>query len=95
MATGITPPDSPEQLQPARVEPRWIGLVNAILEGHDGIATMRTLDSSRGLVCFWVPEGQREDFDAMVEGMRRELSLVLLDPGDPILEGLEPREWLC
>ncbi|MBN1475750.1 DUF4911 domain-containing protein [Candidatus Sumerlaeota bacterium] len=94
MANDITSPESPEQLQPARVEPRWIGLVNALLEGHEGIATMRTLDPARGLVCFWIPEGQREDFDAMVRGMQRDLSLTLIDLGDPILEGLEPREWL-
>lgn len=85
---------TPEALVPARVEPREIGFVNALVEGHEGIATMRTLDERRGLVCFWVPQGQRADFEAMVAGIQREVSLTLLDRGDPILRGLVLEEWL-
>lgn len=78
---------------PARVEPREIGYINALIEGHDGVATMRTLDPRRGLVCFWVPWGQRADFDALVAGLRRELSIVVLDRADPVLAGLPLEEW--
>ncbi len=86
-----TPP--PETVVPARVEPREIGFVNALLEGHDGIATMRTLDPTRGLVVFWVPEGQRADFDAMIAGFQREIAIALIDCEDPILHGLMLEEW--
>jgi hypothetical protein len=84
---------SPEQVVPGRVEPREIGFVNALIEGHEGIATMRTIDPERGLVLFWVPLGRREEFDAMAAGLQREISLTLLDRDDPILRGMVLEEW--
>jgi hypothetical protein len=86
-------PDSPESFVPARVEPREIGLINALVEGHEGIATMRTLDESRGIVLFWVPAGQRGDFEKMFEGLQREVSVIQVDLGDPALRGLNLEEW--
>jgi hypothetical protein len=75
------------------VEPREIGFVNALIEGHDGIATMRTLDRTRGLVMFWLPAGQWADFDAMFDALQSEVSIVRVANDDPILEGLPVREW--
>lgn len=88
-------PLSPERIVPARVEPHEIGFINALIEGHEGLATMRTLDPERGLVVLWVPRGQWEDFQSMIAGLREEVSLAILDPSDPCLEGFALREWMA
>jgi len=82
-----------EEIVAARVEPREIGYINAILEGHEGLSIMRTADPRLGIVCFWVPRGQRADFDAMIAALRREVSLVILAADDPALRGLALEEW--
>ena len=94
MSAPIPESLSPERVVPARVEPPEIGFINALVEGHQGIATMRTLDQTRGLVVFWVPRGQWDDFQRMIAGFREEISIAILDPEDPILEGLSLREWM-
>lgn len=93
MMAEIPAPASPERFVPARVDPREIGFLNALIEGHEGIATMRTLDQSRGLVLFWVSEGQWADFERMFEELQREIALVRVDPADPVLRGLNLQEW--
>jgi len=82
-----------EEIVAARVEPSEIGYINAILEGHEGLSIMRTADPRLGIVCFWVPRGQRAEFDAMIDALRREVSLVVLPPDDPVLRGLALEEW--
>lgn len=89
----FTPPETEERAVPARVEPSEIGFINALVEGHDGIATMRTIDRRLGLVVFWVPAGQGDDFDEMFEAFQREVSIIRVDANDPILSDYTLEEW--
>lgn len=46
-----------------------IGLVNAIVEGYDNVARVRTEDPHRGILSILVPEDFDADFRAIMAGL--------------------------
>lgn len=59
----------------ARVQPSEIHFVCSITEGYDGMAVVRTVDESAGIVEFLVTVDMRGDFEAFLTGLARETPL--------------------
>lgn len=54
----------------AKVDPTAIGIINALVDAHDGIACLRTTDPRTGDLEFWVSPDCLEDFWEMIAGIR-------------------------
>jgi len=54
----------------AKAEPSTIGFLNALVDAHDHIACLRTVDPKAGLLEFWVAPDCLEDFWEMMKGLR-------------------------
>ena len=67
----------------ARVEPSEIGFLCNILEGHEGLAVLRTKDRRLGIVEFWITASAREDFESFIEGLKREIPITVGPPRQP------------
>ena len=63
----------------ARIPPEEIGYVSALVESYEGIAVLRTRDPQIGIVEFWVIPEFRADFETMLEDLRRETDVKILD----------------
>lgn len=72
----------------ARVEPRQIGYLCAVTEGHEGLAVVRTKDEALGIVEFWVSPLQRETFEDFLRALAQELDLRYSFAGEPNLDDL-------
>ncbi|MCG6916949.1 MAG: DUF4911 domain-containing protein [Deltaproteobacteria bacterium] len=58
-----------------RVDPYEIHYLKFILEAYEGLATLTTLDSEKGLIQLAVPPGRKESLESLVEALGRELVL--------------------
>lgn len=78
-------PDQPSRglVYRACVEPRNIGYVGALCEGHDGLAVLRTKDQKLGMVEFWVSSFQRADFEEFIAALGREIHINVAEPVEP------------
>ncbi len=63
----------------ARIPPDEIGYVSALVESYDGIGIVRTRDPQYGIIEFWVIPEFREAFKAMLEELRAEIEIEILD----------------
>jgi len=63
----------------AKIDPRLIGLLNAMTEAHDGIACLRTRNNKTGDVEFWVPPETQEDFWEMISGIKEMMHITIVD----------------
>ena len=68
---------------PARIPRERIGELNALLEGYEGMAVLRTLDPVRGLVRIHVAAGCLETARRLLASLETELDLRLLAPDLP------------
>ena len=58
-----------------RVDPYEIHYLKFILEAYEGLATLTTLDSEKGLIQLAVPPGNKDSLRSLLEGLGRELKL--------------------
>ena len=63
----------------ARIPPDEIGYVGSVGECSEGIGIVRTRDPQFGLIEFWVIPEFRGDFDALLDDLRREIEIEILD----------------
>lgn len=63
----------------ARIPPEEIGYVSALVESYEGIGILRTRDPHVGIVEFWVIPEFRSDFECMLEDLRQETEVKILD----------------
>ena len=61
-----------------RTKPENSGLINALMEGYDGVALVRTRDEHEALIEFWVPVEQIREFKEIYQGLAKELELQLV-----------------
>lgn len=72
--------------------PREIGHLQSLLEGHEGLATVRTKDPALGIVEFWTTAGMMPHLLDFLESLRGSID-VALDPPRPPEPGdyVDPR----
>ncbi|WP_457574672.1 DUF4911 domain-containing protein [Desulfolithobacter sp.] len=56
-----------------RIRPTRIGFFKFLLEGYDGLATLSTLDRSRGLVRLMVPSSRYSELLGVVSALAPQL----------------------
>lgn len=54
----------------AKVDPSMIGILNSLVDAHDGIACLRTLDSKSGEIEFWISPDCLDDFRQVLAGIQ-------------------------
>jgi Domain of unknown function (DUF4911) len=64
----------------ARVEPHEIGYLCSIVEGHEGLAIVRTNDEALGIVEFWVAPPMQRDFEEFLAGLGKEMTITHGEP---------------
>ena len=79
---------SPGLIYPAHVEPSQIGFLCSIVEGHEGLAVVRTKDEALGIVEFWISPASRADFEEFIGGLGSELEVRLGAPEIPDISRL-------
>lgn len=63
----------------ARIAADEIGYVSALVESYEGIGIVRTRDPKFGIIEFWVIPEFREAFQALLEDLRSEMEIEILD----------------
>lgn len=63
----------------ARIPPEEIGYVSALVESYEGIGIVRTRDPQCGIIEFWVIVEFRDVFDALLDDLRSEVEVEILD----------------
>ena len=63
----------------ARIPPEEICYVNAVVESYEGIGIVRTRDPQVGIIEFWVIAQFRTEFEALLEDLRQEIEVRILD----------------
>lgn len=66
----------------AHVDPSQISFLCSIVEGHEGLAIVRTKDEALGIVEFWISPASRVDFEEFIRGLGSELEVRL---GKPVI----------
>ncbi len=84
---------TPGLIYRAIVEPRNIGYVGALVEGHDGLAVLRTKNEKCGHVEFWVSPFQRADFEEFIGALGREIRIHVEPPMEPDAQSLDG-QWV-
>jgi len=64
-----------------RVDKREIHYLKFILEGYDGLAVMRTVDSEAGSVVLHVAPGCEQDVSAIVDDLKGHIRIEASKPG--------------
>jgi hypothetical protein len=52
-----------------------------VLEGYDGVAVLRTIDSRRGLVVLYVGPGSETVVDLIIEDLQRSIRIEAVEEG--------------
>ena len=65
---------------PALIPPERIGELNALLEGYEGLAVLRTLDPARGLVRIHAAAACLDTVRALLAALEEELGLCVTRP---------------
>lgn len=76
-------------IYPARVEPDKIGLLGMLVEGHEGLAVVRTKDPALGTVEFWISPLMRADFEEFLTALAAEMPLHVGAPREADVSALE------
>ncbi len=58
-----------------RVDRRQIAFLKFILEAYDGIATLSTIDSRRGVIALEIPPGCESDVDTVLADLGRQMRI--------------------
>jgi len=58
-----------------RVDRSKIHLLRSILEGYNGMAVLRTVDSRQGLVVLYIAPGCEEEIGKILVGLREEIRI--------------------
>lgn len=77
---------------PGRIPPHRIGFVNALLDDHDGVVVVRTVEPVEGRMEFWVAPALLNEFHEFVRFMNEKWS-VPIEVGDPIPQSTEIEEF--
>lgn len=64
----------------AHVEPRHIGYLCAIVEGHEGLAVVRTKDQASGIVELWISQPMQATFEDFLRSMEKEIGVTVGPP---------------
>jgi hypothetical protein len=67
-----------------RIDRREIHYLKFILEGYDGLAVMRTVDSQAGLVVLYMPPGCEKDVNAILDDLKNHIRIEAWKP--PVVE---------
>lgn len=84
---------TPGLVYTARVEASKIGLLQMLVEGHEGLAIIRTKDPALGIVEFWISPPMRADFESLLQSLRAELGVVAGPPDEADMTTLVKQEW--
>ena len=57
------------------VDPYEIHYLKFILEAYEGLATLTTLNSAKGLIQLAVPPGRKDSLQSLLDALGRELKL--------------------
>ncbi len=79
----------PGFVYPARIPSDKIGLLGMLVEGHEGLAIVRTTDASLGLIEFWISPSMQKEFESFLGALREELGLYAGAPRRVELSALE------
>jgi len=60
-----------------RIDRHKIGYLKFILEGYEGLATLSTMDASRGMVTLYMPPGCEKDTIALMRSLADEIHMEL------------------
>jgi len=63
------------------VDKKDIGYIDSIFDGYEGLAVVRTLDASRGLIELLVSPDYLEDTRKLIEALAKEIPCRLLTAG--------------
>ena len=78
-----------EVIRLAKLTMKDIGVLNAVVAAHDGLACMRTIDPVEGIVKFWVPEERLDEFDDCLRSLVDWLPLEIMAE---LPDGMNPAE---
>ena len=65
-----------------RIDRRQIAFLKFILEAYDGIATLSTIDSRRGVIALDIPPGCEADVDTVLTDIGRQVRIEGEPPPD-------------
>lgn len=68
-------PQRPPQVRVYQLPAEEIGFLTSLVEASDGIALVRTLDQTRGIVECWAMPDYAAEFDRLIEALRREFPI--------------------
>lgn len=63
----------------AHVPSDEIGYVSSVIESYEGIGIVRTRDPQFGIIEFWVIPEFRDVFEAVLNELRTEMAIAILD----------------
>ena len=63
----------------AQVEPKYISYLNGIFEGYEWVAVIRTIDPAQGIMEFLSSSDLENDLRGILEGLKDEVGLRILD----------------
>ncbi len=66
-----------------RVDPYEIHYLKFILEAYEGLATLTTLNSEKGLIQLAVPPGRKASLQSLLNALGRELRLEQITDSQP------------
>ncbi len=58
-----------------QIDPRQVHYLKFILEGHDNLATMSTIDSRQGIVELYIPSGNEDLVRELLVAIKTEIGL--------------------
>jgi len=58
-----------------RLAARDIARFQFVIEGHEGVATVSTVDKRAAVVMLCIPEGCERDVDRVLESLRRDMKI--------------------
>lgn len=85
-------PHGPGLCYRACVQPAQIGYLCAIVEGHEGLAVIRTKDEALGIVEFWVSPLMRADFEEFLRALELEMDITIGPVCEPDIEAAEKQQ---
>ena len=69
-----------------QVDKASIGFLRFIFEAYDGIAVITTIDAGAGTIVFTIPPGCLEDVLAVIDILRNDIAITLMDKVKPDIE---------
>ena len=65
---------------PIRLDPQEIQFLCAVVEGHEGLGVVRTIDQHNGIVEFWFSPLMQDDVDAFLATFGQQIDLTIAPP---------------